>query len=123
MLCETVDHIQDPAIAESLAARRGVELGLSLGLRKIILEGDALEIVGVLNKEGVSYGKYGQVLNDTKFQLGRFQKYVVRHVGREINRAAHALAKLALSLGSNRLWREDFPSCLDALVALVCSVC
>jgi phosphotransferase system IIA component len=54
MLCETIDHILDLAIAESLAARRGAELGLSLGLRKVILEGDALEIVGILNKEGGS---------------------------------------------------------------------
>jgi hypothetical protein len=52
MLCETIDHILDLAIAESLAARRGAKLGLSLGLRKVILEGDALEIVGILNKEG-----------------------------------------------------------------------
>jgi hypothetical protein len=106
-----------------LAARRGVELGLSLGLKKVILEGDALEIVGVLNREGVSYERYGQVLNDAKFQLGQFQEFVVRHVGREINRAAHALANLAFSLGCNRVWREDFPACLFDLVAQDCSVC
>jgi hypothetical protein len=57
MLCETVDHIQDPATAESLAARKGAELGVSLGLQNINLEGEALEIVGALRKEGETYGK------------------------------------------------------------------
>jgi hypothetical protein len=63
------------------------------------------------------------VLNDANFQLGLFQEHTVYHVGRELNKAAYALAKLALSLGHNRIWREDFPSCLDALVASDCSDC
>ena len=42
MMCDIVDCIQDPATAEALAVRRAVELSLSLGIQRIILEGDLL---------------------------------------------------------------------------------
>jgi hypothetical protein len=45
MMCETMEHIQDPVIAEVLAARQAVELIQALGMHKLILEGDALKIV------------------------------------------------------------------------------
>ena len=45
MLSETMDFIQDPTTAKALAARRAAELSLSLGIRKLILEGDSLQIV------------------------------------------------------------------------------
>lgn len=72
-------------------------------ITKIILEGDALEIVQALRKEGDAWGLYRQVLNDTKYLLQRFQEHCVNHVGREANGAAHNLAKLALSLGEDKV--------------------
>jgi hypothetical protein len=40
--------VQDPILAEALAARRAIELCLLLGIRKIILEGDSLQVVHAL---------------------------------------------------------------------------
>jgi hypothetical protein len=50
MMCDTLDLIQDPVLAETLAARCVVELSLLLGIRKIILEGDddLLQVVHAL---------------------------------------------------------------------------
>ena len=42
LMCETVNYIQDPVTAEALATRRAVEFSRTLGIRKLILEGDAL---------------------------------------------------------------------------------
>jgi hypothetical protein len=44
MMCETMEHIQDIVTTEVLAARRVVELSQALGIHKLILEGDALQI-------------------------------------------------------------------------------
>jgi hypothetical protein len=52
MACETKDHIQDLAIVEAIAARRDVELSAELGIRRLLLEGDALKIVQALNSSG-----------------------------------------------------------------------
>ena len=48
MMCDTVDCIQDPATTKALAARSAVELSLSLGIQRIILEGDLLQVVHAL---------------------------------------------------------------------------
>jgi hypothetical protein len=42
MMSETIAFIKDPATAEALTARRGIELCLSLGIKKLILKGDVL---------------------------------------------------------------------------------
>jgi hypothetical protein len=41
--------------------------------------------------------------------LQRFSEFSVQYVRREANGAAHKLAKLALSLGEDKIWRDDFP--------------
>jgi hypothetical protein len=42
----------------------------------------------------------------------------VNFVHREANGEAHKLAKLALSLGENKVWREDFPFSLHNNVTI-----
>jgi hypothetical protein len=102
--------IQDPATAEALAARRAVELSLSLGITQLILEGDSLQIVQAI--QGISNAQYmyGIIVEDLKALLRGFINYKVIFVPREANGKAHKLAKLALSRGVNKVWREDFPS-------------
>jgi hypothetical protein len=109
MLSETVASIKDPATAEAMAARRGVELSKSMGIMKLILEGDALQIVQALQSTGGRWYPYGLIIEDTRRMFWNFQECSVRHVQREANVEAHKLAKLALSLGENRVWLEDFP--------------
>jgi ribonuclease HI len=43
-LCASKDHITDPTSAEALAASKAAELCHRLGLEKVILEGDAVEV-------------------------------------------------------------------------------
>jgi hypothetical protein len=48
MMCDSLDLIHNPLLAEALAARRAVELCLLMGIRKAILEGDSLQVVQAL---------------------------------------------------------------------------
>jgi ribonuclease HI len=105
MISETMDLITDPVTAEALAARRAVEVSQTLGLRKIIMEGDALQIVQALRSTGGGRYSYGLIIEDMHQLLQRFSEFSVQHVRREANRAAHKLAKLALSLGEDKIWR------------------
>jgi hypothetical protein len=45
MACGSRDHIKEPTTENALAAREAVELCSSWGLRKFILEGDALVVI------------------------------------------------------------------------------
>lgn len=122
MACETKDHIQDPAVAEAIAARRGVELSGELGIRRLLLEGDALQIVQAISSDVGVWVPYGVIIEDTMQMLQRFQEHDVMHIQREANQAAHHLAKLALTLGVNRVWREDFPESLHDIVTAETSI-
>jgi hypothetical protein len=96
MLCASKEFISDPAMAEAVAAWRTVELACSLDLESIMLEGDSLEVVQALKKNGSCWSSYGQVVNEMKMLLEHFQVWEVNHVRRVANNAAHCLAKLAL---------------------------
>lgn len=63
------EGIIDPGVAEALTAWQAVEVSQHLGLCKIVLEGDALEVVNVLKHEGMWMGRYGHLLQDAKQRL------------------------------------------------------
>jgi hypothetical protein len=109
MMSESMDYIQDPATAEALAARRAVELSHSLGISKIILEGDANQIFQALRSSNGGRCSYGLIIEDVQQLFRRFSEHSVHFVRREANTDAHKLAKLALSLGENKVWRDAFP--------------
>jgi ribonuclease HI len=119
MMSESMDYIQDPTTAEALAARRAVEFSLSLGIRKIILEGDANQIVQALRCTDGGRCSYGLIIEDMQQLFRRFVEHSVQFVRREANKEAHKLAKLALSLGENKVWREDFPFSVNNDVSAV----
>jgi hypothetical protein len=83
-----------------------------------MLEGDdSLEIVQALQKNGSCGSLYGQVVNETKMLLDHHDQVLeVNHVRRVANNAAHCLAKLALVQGEERIWRHDFPTCMNQIV-------
>ena len=64
MMCDTLDFIQDPTTAEALAARQAVELSLTLGIRKIILKGDSLQVVHALQSFAGGRSLYGLIVED-----------------------------------------------------------
>jgi ribonuclease HI len=64
MVCDTMILIQDPVLAEALAAKRAVELCLSLGIRKIILEGDSLRVVHALQASNRGPSAIGPIVED-----------------------------------------------------------
>jgi hypothetical protein len=59
-VCDTRKFVQDPASAEAvLAAWKAVDLSIKRGWRRIILEGDSVEVVQALSRDGIWWGRYG----------------------------------------------------------------
>jgi hypothetical protein len=54
-LSEPNDHIIAPEIVETIPSLRAVNFSRKLGFYKVILEGDALQIVHALKKEGSNW--------------------------------------------------------------------
>lgn len=99
-----------------LCAWTVVNLARRMELRNVVFEGDTLEIVQALNKEGNCWTTYGQIVNDAKDEIDKQQGWVVQYVSRLANGAAHHLAQLAFMHGEGREWRDDFPFYVQGVV-------
>ena len=55
MMSKIMEYIQDLVTAKALASRRAIKFNHSLGISRIILEGDTIQIVKALNGGRCSY--------------------------------------------------------------------
>jgi hypothetical protein len=104
--------ITDPATAEAVAAWMMAELCIKLDLRRVIVEGDSVEMVTALQREGECNGRYGHFVDDTKQLLSTLDYWSAQHVGREANNVAHQLAQHGATLEEERVWTTHFPDFL-----------
>jgi hypothetical protein len=70
----------DPATTEVVAAWKAVELGYELGWRHIILEGDALTVINMLNSEDRWMKSFKVVVHETRNLLSIMLEWRVLHV-------------------------------------------
>jgi ribonuclease HI len=120
-LCQTKDAFPEPVTAEAMGALCAIELCKDLGLQDVILEGDAIQVVQAINKQGMQNCCYGQILEDIHAVLRSFRWKEIKHVKREANSAAHTLAKLAASNYMNKVWMEEVPNSILSTVTLECN--
>ncbi|XP_062164875.1 pentatricopeptide repeat-containing protein At1g12300, mitochondrial-like [Alnus glutinosa] len=79
-----LSYIIDPTTAEAMAAWYAASLGKEVGGVSIILEGDSLEVVSALRKEGFCNWVFGPLLDDIKACFSNFLIVDVMHVRREM---------------------------------------
>nr|POE96986.1 putative ribonuclease h protein [Quercus suber] len=79
--------------AEFWALRDGLKLALSEGIQNLIVELDARVVVDLINSNVDSVKPYSPLLCDCRCLLRRFPRVQVKHVYREGNRCADALAR------------------------------
>jgi ribonuclease HI len=96
-LCRRLESCPDPVHAESMGAVMAAEFCRDLGLQDVVLEGDSLLVVKALKCERPNWSPYGQTIEDARGLLFTRRNWMVQHVKREANLAAHSLAKFALS--------------------------
>jgi ribonuclease HI len=106
-----------PDIAEATAALRAARLCHELRLNKVILEGDALQIVRALNSDAPHWSRYGHITEEARGWLSSLVSCEVVHVRRQCNGVAHCLAKLGLSMGEEVLLQGAIPDCVELVVS------
>ncbi|XP_062166703.1 uncharacterized protein LOC133872984 [Alnus glutinosa] len=100
-------------VAKAMAALMAENFSRKLGFYKVILGGDALQIVQALGKEGSNWCIYGHLIEETREVLLSMQSWKVHHVRRNLNGAAHRLANVALSLSEAHVCFEETPHCIS----------
>ncbi|XP_042992296.1 uncharacterized protein LOC122318762 [Carya illinoinensis] len=113
---EHMSYVTDGAIAESFALRKAMEVCRDLNFNNILFEGDAQNIVNVVNVETKDMTRYGSVIEDVNSLLKGREKWSVSFVFREANEAAHVLAREALLFHSEIVWIEKVPDCIRSII-------
>ncbi|KAK9266575.1 hypothetical protein L1049_021625 [Liquidambar formosana] len=108
----------EPKHVEALAFQCALHFARDIGLRKIIVEGDNLEVVqGILNVvEDCS--SLGLIFEDIREDSGHFSSISFKHIYREGNAVAHCLAKHACNTNSTSIWLEEVPEFIRDQVQL-----
>ena len=84
----------------------------------MILEGDSLLVVNVINDPSPNWLRYGHLINDIKTILESFSRWSSRRVKREVNSTAHGLAKNAIRNSVFQTRLKEPPSCIFYVVTL-----
>lgn len=96
-------------LAVAWGAWYAVKLGSDIGASHVHLEGDKMEMVAALRKNGPCDSSYEHLIEDAKIWIQSLPQAANHHVRREANVAATCLAKLASFLCLDNVWMENFP--------------
>ena len=95
-------------VAEAKAVAMAVRLGLSHGLKDVILESDCQVVINRLSKNAIFLSDLDGVLSDILSACASFHSLVWSHVKREGNFVAHHLARL-IPFGVEQVWENHYP--------------
>lgn len=89
-----------------------------MGLKDLIPEGDALQMVNILSKNDTNLSQRGLLIVEAKILLHTFARWSVNYTKREANMAAHLSTKEAISLQEDMYGIEETPICLLSTVLI-----
>lgn len=99
-------------IAKAATVLRAVQLTQELDFCKIILEGDAFQVIQAMRKEDQNWNHYGHLIEEAHEVLSCMHKWQVSHVSYNFNEAAHRLAKITLTINVEHILIEEAPTCI-----------
>ena len=84
------------AVIESLAAATALSFATNLGFRRVVLEGDLMEVIQALRENAESLTPTGLLLEDVRMLSQNFEQLLYSRIKKEGNFVAHNLTKYAL---------------------------
>jgi ribonuclease HI len=116
--CMRIDGSRSPIVGEAFAVVAAMEFCKEQGMQDIILEGDSLQVVLEIKDEGPNLSTICHIVDDVKILLNSCRSWMVGHVRRDANWAAHGLVKEGLTQPNVRIWINDVPECISNIVLL-----
>jgi ribonuclease HI len=109
--------LSDPEEAELRACEQGLMLVKQLNIPKVVLEMDSSVLVTKLCSDQRDRSRHGPRIEKLKRAAGEIEDCVIKWARRSANGVAHKLAKEGCGLGSNRIWFNLFPACIEGELA------
>ncbi|MBA0847404.1 hypothetical protein Goshw_017470 [Gossypium schwendimanii] len=87
------ENISDPVMAETRACLQAIIMAKDIGFQDICIEGDALTIIRKLNSADEDRSCISNLIKEIKGRGYNFRSLSFKHVPKEANKVAHAMAK------------------------------
>lgn len=94
---------------EAKVVEEGILLVKDLGLKDVIVEGDAKVVMSALFNSNTPLSSIQKVTEGAKFLLQSFNSWRTNHIRRNSNIAAHLLARYAYNVTDSVVLVEDTP--------------
>ncbi|CAI9783491.1 unnamed protein product [Fraxinus pennsylvanica] len=112
-------EVADPEMIEFPAVLQGLQLVMSMGISRLVIESDCLFVVSQLNdEESISLSPWSSIIADIRCLLSVFLDVKICHVNRLGNGVAHELARHAWEVESIQMWWEGFPDFISHAIWL-----
>jgi ribonuclease HI len=105
-----IDICFDSFTAEATAVRFGMNLARTVGVTKIEINSDSVEVIEAL-KDGYSSSVASAIFDDCFFMSLDFNHVTYEHCVRECNQVAHELARIA-KFSPPDLWMDSAPGAI-----------
>ena len=114
-------HAHCAATMEAIAIRDGAQLADDLGFRRVVLESDAELVVKLWNSANFDRADMASVCHEIIDLSKGFETFVLVHVGRDANIAAHRCAQQASEQRRRCIWVNFIPSFLWDCIQSSCN--
>jgi ribonuclease HI len=105
-----LSHVHDATAAEALALLKGLVFLLDIGVTRVTVESDSLEVIQACKSEVEVWSPHSAILYDCFSKAQEFDFIDFTHCNREANNVAHELARYAFTSNSVVRWDESPPS-------------
>ncbi|MBA0775889.1 hypothetical protein Gotri_010987, partial [Gossypium trilobum] len=105
-----LDDVADPFVAEARACERALIFAHTMGLQRLVVEGDALSVIKSIRNREVGKSIIRSIVYHIQQLDRRFEEVTYAFVPQEGNEAAHALAIEGRRRGACRNWDTDVPN-------------
>uniref|UniRef100_A0A5B7B6Y3 RNase H type-1 domain-containing protein n=1 Tax=Davidia involucrata TaxID=16924 RepID=A0A5B7B6Y3_DAVIN len=95
----------------------GIEFVKEIGILDLVVEGACLSVVSAIANVEDDFSDLGHIVYEIKQCMRGFRSCVCRHVNRDANGVAHALAGYARDISSDIFWLEELPVCFQGTLA------
>ena len=116
-MCKKLEFPLGALEVEAKAFEEGLNLARDLGLRQVVLEGDAKAVTDVLRGYCSPPLSIKMITDGILGQKHNALDWEVCWVSRNCNRAAHLLARNAQFVKESIVWVEDIPPCIEIQVS------
>jgi ribonuclease HI len=110
--CKYLPQVSSAAMAEALAMKEGLSLVASKGCSQVIAEADLLETIQACTGQETWWTEPAAIFADCVDLASLIDGINFRHCPREVNRAAHELARECFRSKISCTWDDDPPSFL-----------